>query len=197
MECLESGVFRNDIPIQWKLIPSAFDELIANIGGGPLACTAWHYDWPLSALPLKRQPASHYHPLPPPTPLPPPLPLPLPRSHPADKALTFAIEVENGEQRADIANYDEVRAAGADVMAEWQPMPACRFQCNLASLAPVSPSGHVTNRAPMCVASPSPSRRRSGPLSSNVSSSCATSQSARRHPSSTISTSRRCTLTSS
>ena len=59
VECLESGVFRNDVPCVWRLVPSAFDGLISGM----------------------------------------------------DAALTFAIEVENGIQRADIVDYDEVRAS--------------------------------------------------------------------------------------
>jgi DNA polymerase elongation subunit (family B) len=59
VECLESGVFRNDVPCVWRLVPQAFDGLISGM----------------------------------------------------DAALTFAIEVENGIQRADIVDYDEVRAS--------------------------------------------------------------------------------------
>ena len=58
VECLETGVFRTDLPIKFRMDPAAFDELIADI----------------------------------------------------DRALTFAIEVENGAQRSDITNYDEIRA---------------------------------------------------------------------------------------
>ena len=31
VECLETGVYRSDIPYQWKLVPSAFDTLIGKI----------------------------------------------------------------------------------------------------------------------------------------------------------------------
>jgi DNA polymerase epsilon subunit 1 len=31
VECLESGVFRNDLPTQWKLVPSAFQGLIEKV----------------------------------------------------------------------------------------------------------------------------------------------------------------------
>jgi DNA polymerase epsilon subunit 1 len=58
VECLESGVFRDDIPTKFELDPTAFDELIANV----------------------------------------------------DRDLTFALEVENGVQRSDCENYDEVRS---------------------------------------------------------------------------------------
>lgn len=58
VECLESGVFRSDLPTDFSLDPSAFDELISKI----------------------------------------------------DQALTFAIEVENGVERSQVVNYDEVRA---------------------------------------------------------------------------------------
>jgi DNA polymerase epsilon subunit 1 len=59
VECLESGVFRHDLPTNWKLVPSAFDMLIEKI----------------------------------------------------DRALTFAIEVENDVQMSEITNYYEVRSA--------------------------------------------------------------------------------------
>ena len=58
VECLESGVFRDDIPTKFELDPTAFEELIANV----------------------------------------------------DRDLTFALEVENGVQRSDCDNYDEVRS---------------------------------------------------------------------------------------
>ena len=58
VECLESGVFRDDIPTKFELDPTAFEELIANV----------------------------------------------------DRDLTFALEVENGVQRSDCENYDEIRA---------------------------------------------------------------------------------------
>jgi DNA polymerase epsilon subunit 1 len=58
VECLESGVFRDDIPTKFELDPTAFDELIDNV----------------------------------------------------DRDLTFALEVENGVQRSDCENYDEVRS---------------------------------------------------------------------------------------
>jgi len=59
VECLESGVFRSDLPTQWKLDPSAFQELIDRV----------------------------------------------------DASLTFALEVENGIERSEVTNYEEVRAA--------------------------------------------------------------------------------------
>jgi len=59
VECLESGVFRADIPAKFRLVPSALQELIDKI----------------------------------------------------DRALTFSLEVENGVERMDVTNYDEVRDA--------------------------------------------------------------------------------------
>ena len=54
---VRSGVYRNDLPEQFDVDPTAFDELIAKV----------------------------------------------------DRDLTFALEVENGKQRADVVNYDEVK----------------------------------------------------------------------------------------
>jgi len=59
VECLESGVFRDDIPTKFELDSSAFDELITNV----------------------------------------------------DRDLTFALEVENGVQKSECKNYDEIRAS--------------------------------------------------------------------------------------
>lgn len=58
VECLESGVFRSDLPSHFNMVPEAFQKLIDKV----------------------------------------------------DQALSFAIEVENGLQRSDVLNYEEVRA---------------------------------------------------------------------------------------
>eukprot|EP01138_Halocafeteria_seosinensis_P012585 gb/GECG01012859.1/.p1 GENE.gb/GECG01012859.1/~~gb/GECG01012859.1/.p1 ORF type:complete len:2361 (+),score=256.66 gb/GECG01012859.1/:1-7083(+) len=58
VECLESGVFRSDLPSHFNMVPDAFQKLIDNV----------------------------------------------------DQALCFAIEVENGLERGDVLNYEEVRA---------------------------------------------------------------------------------------
>lgn len=71
VECIEAGVFRSDIPVQFKIVPSAVQSLIDNI----------------------------------------------------DRDLTFAIETENGMQRSDVVNYDDVKQEIVEKLEELRDSP--------------------------------------------------------------------------
>jgi len=96
VECLESGVFRSDLPTQWRLDPSAFQELIDRI----------------------------------------------------DAALTFALEVESGVERAEVANYEEVRAAIVRKLEALRDRPVREEQPTIYHLdvAAMYPNIILTNR---------------------------------------------------
>lgn len=83
VECLESGVFRADIPAKFKLVPSALQGLIDKI----------------------------------------------------DKALIFALEVEEGVDRMDVENYDEVRSEIVETLEALRDSPVREPNPKLLGLA--------------------------------------------------------------
>ncbi|CAM9091188.1 unnamed protein product, partial [Phaeothamnion confervicola] len=107
VECLETGVFRSDLPVKFRLTPAALQQLLNNL----------------------------------------------------DRDLTFAVEVEAGKLRADVANYDEVRAAIAGQLEALRDAPVREeapliYHLDVAAMYPniilsnrLQPSAIVNNAA--------------------------------------------------
>lgn len=96
VECLESGIFRSDLPVKFRLDPTAFQYLIDTI----------------------------------------------------DSSLTFHIEVEEGLQRCDVLNYEEIKSQIIEKLEMLRDSPICNDKPILYHLdvAAMYPNIILTNR---------------------------------------------------